>query len=162
MNLIVAVDSNWGIGKNNGLLFRLKKDMQFFKETTTGKVIIVGANTFKSFPKGALPNRTNIVLDDKRQTYQNALTVGNLDELDAIIAEYDADDVYVCGGASVYKTLLPRCKTAYVTKVKADGQADAFFPNLDKDGRFSLVSQSQDVSDGEYIINFCVYVNNAI
>ena len=63
MNTIVVVDKNWGIGKNNDLLFRLKKDMKFFRETTTGKVVVMGANTFLSFPSGALPNRVNIVLD---------------------------------------------------------------------------------------------------
>ena len=61
MNLIVVVDKNWGIGKNNGLLFSLKKDMKFFRETTTGKVVVMGANTFLSFPNGALPNRVNVV-----------------------------------------------------------------------------------------------------
>lgn len=162
MNLIVVVDNKWGIGKNNGLLFRLKKDMKFFKETTTGKVIVVGANTFSSFPNGALPNRTNIVLDDKRETRENAVTVGSVDELLKVISQYPQKDVFVCGGASVYKLLLDKCKTAYVTKVHADGQAEVFFPDLDNNDNFSLVSKSKDIVDGEYIINFCEYVNNAI
>ena len=75
MNLIVVVDNKWGIGRNNGLLFRLKKDMKFFRETTTGKVVVMGAKTFASFPNGALPNRVNIVLDDSGAEHVGAITV---------------------------------------------------------------------------------------
>lgn len=159
MNLIVVVDEKWGIGRNNGLLFRLKKDMKFFRETTTGKVIVVGANTFASFPKGALPNRVNIVLDSSGAPHENAITVATLDELDTELSKYNTDDVYVSGGASVYKLLLDKCKTAYITKVKADGQAQVFFPNLDKLPNWSLIEQSEETDDGEYKIVFCKYVN---
>ena len=159
MNLIVVVDKNWGIGKNNDLLFHLPKDMKFFRETTTGKVVVVGANTFLSFKNGALPNRTNIVLDSSGKRHDGAICVSSVAELDKVLQAYDTNDVFVCGGASVYKLLLSRCSTAYVTKVNANGNAQVFFPNLDEAENWQLVSQSERVQDGEYEITFCTYAN---
>lgn len=162
MNAIVVVDKNWGIGKNNGLLFRLKKDMAFFRNTTTGKVIVVGANTFASFNSGALPNRVNIVLDDRGEARADAITVSSVEELDKLLEQYDTDDVYVCGGASVYSQLLARCKYAYVTKVIANGNAEVFFPNLDKLQGWKPQECGEPIQDGEYQIQFCKYVNELI
>ena len=159
MNLIVAVDEKWGIGRNNDLLFRLKKDMAFFRQTTPGKVIVVGANTFASFPNGALPNRVNVVLDSANKPHAGAATVSTLDELDNELSKYDDNDVFICGGASVYKLMLDRCKTAYVTKVQADGQAQMFFPNLDELSNWQLAEQSEETEDNGYTITFCKYVN---
>lgn len=159
MNLIVVVDEKWGIGRDNGLLFRLKKDMKFFRETTTGKIVVVGANTFASFPKGALPNRTNVVLDNRGAQHDGAVTVSTLNELNAELSRYNDNDVYICGGASVYRLMLDKCATAYVTKVQADGQAQVFFPNLDELPNWKLVEQSQEVEDEGYVITFCRYVN---
>lgn len=159
MNLIVVVDEKWGIGRKNGLLFRLKKDMAFFRKTTTGKVVVVGANTFASFPNGALPNRVNVVLDSSGAQHDGAITVATLNELEAELSGYDTDDVYVSGGASVYKLLLNKCRTAYVTKVQADGQAQVFFPDLDELPNWELVKQSDEMDDEGYKITFCVYRN---
>lgn len=159
MNLIVVVDEKWGIGRDNGLLFRLKKDMKFFRETTTGKVVVVGANTFASFPNGALPNRVNVVLDCSGAQHDGAVTVKTVEELDDELSKYDTNDVYVSGGASVYKLLLNKCKTAYVTKVRADGHAQVFFPNLDELPDWRLAEQSDETEDGIYTITFCKYVN---
>ena len=158
MNLIVVVDNKWGIGKNNNLLFTLKKDMAFFRQTTTGKVVVMGANTFKTFPNGALPNRTNIVLDHQGNVHENAITVKTLDELFELLKNYNSDDIFVIGGATVYKLLLDKCQTAYVTKVQADGNAELFFPNLDEMPNWQLVEKGQDIQDGNCTINFCKYV----
>ena len=157
MNLIVAVDENWGIGKNNGLLFSLKKDMAFFRQTTTGKVVVVGANTFKSFPHGALPNRTNVVLDGSGEAHEGAICVKSLQELQSVLADFSDEQVFVIGGASVYRLMLPYCSVAYVTKVKATADADTFFPNLDADPEWTLTERGEDVQDNGYTINFCVY-----
>ena len=162
MNAIVVVDEAWGIGKNNSLLFRLKEDMAFFRKTTTGKVIVVGANTYDSFPNGALPNRVNIVLDDSGKTRSDAVTVTSVDELDKVLSGYNTDDVFVCGGASVYSLLIERCKYAYVTKVAADGKAEVFFPNLDRLQGWRQVECGEVVQDGEYQIRFCKYVNELL
>lgn len=159
MNLIVVVDEKWGIGKNNDLLFRLKKDMAFFRQTTTGKVVVMGANTFRSFPNGALPNRTNVVLDADGNHYDGATTVTSTKDLFKLLAAYPSSDVFVIGGASVYKLLLDECSTAYVTKVQADGDAQLFFPNLDCNDGWVLAERSDDVQDGDFVINFCTYRN---
>ncbi len=157
MNLIVVVDEKWGIGCNNDLLFRLKKDMKFFRETTTGKVVVMGANTFASFKNGALPNRINIVLDASGAVHEGAISVSTVEALNRELTKYDTDDVFIIGGASVYRLMLNDCDKAYVTKVQADGQAELFFPNLDEMPEWKLSEQSEPVADGEYIITFCKY-----
>lgn len=158
MKLIVAVDEKWGIGKNNALLFRLKKDMAFFRAQTLHKTVVVGANTFDSFPHGALPDRTNIVLDSSNRAHEGALTVSSVEQLQGVLADVDTDNVFVIGGGSVYRLLLDSCNQALVTKVRADGQADVFFPDLDARADWSLVEQSEPIADGEYTIRFCKYV----
>ena len=162
MNLIVVVDEKWGIGKNNGLLFHLKKDMAYFRETTTGKVVVMGANTYASFPNGALPNRINVVLDDSGASYPDALSVSTVESLFEVLKAYPDDDIFVIGGASVYKLLLNNCKYAYITKVAADGGAELFFPNLDELSNWQLVEIGDEIQDGEYTIRFCKYTNNLI
>lgn len=162
MNLIVVVDNKWGIGKNNGLLFRLPRDMRFFRETTTGKVVVMGANTFRSFKGGALPNRINIVLDASGVKHDGATTVSTVDELMRELAKYNTDDVFVCGGASFYKLMLPLCKTAFVTKVQSDGGAELFFPNLDILPEWQLVGETEPEQDNGHVITFCTYQNTAI
>ncbi len=159
MNIIVVVDNKWGIGKNNDLLFTLKQDMAFFRKTTTGKVVVMGANTFASFPNGALPNRQNVVLDHAATQRQGAITVSTMEQLLSLLSNFDDQDIFVIGGATVYKLLLDKCKTAYVTKVQADGDAQVFFPNLDELSNWQLVEKSADVQDNGYKINFCTYVN---
>ncbi len=159
MNLIVAVDSCWGIGKNNDLLFKLPQDMKFFRETTTGKTVVMGANTFLSFPNGALPRRVNVVLDASGAKHEGTVSVSTLDELEKVLQGIPAEDIFVIGGASVYRLLLHRCKTAFVTKVYADGNADVFFPNLDQNPEWQLIEQSEKIRDGEHFISFCKYEN---
>ncbi len=162
MNLIVVVDNNWGIGKDNCLLFKLPKDMAFFRQKTTGKVVFMGANTFASFPNGALPRRTNIVLDNTGANHNGAITVSNLTDLFALLKKYRSEDIFLIGGASVYKLLLPYCSHAYVTKVQARGNADVFFPNLDALSNWQCVEVSPDIEDNGNIINFCTYQNNEV
>lgn len=161
VKLIVVVDSMWGIGKNNGLLFRLKKDMKFFREQTSGKTVVMGAKTFESFPRGALPNRINVVLDDKNMPRENAVTVPSVEELKRELKKYDTDSVYVIGGASVYSMMLEFCDRAYITKVEADGGAEVFFPDLDAKENWTLETKSAPLEDEGYVITFCEYVNSA-
>ena len=153
MNLIVATDKNWGIGKNNDLLFHIPKDMKFFRETTTGKTVIMGRKTLESFPnKKPLPNRRNIVLTrNKDYVLEGAEVIYDISELNV------EADAFVIGGSEIYKLLLPLCHTAYITKVDADGGADKFFPNLDKDNEWELIEQSEPVTDNGYTITFCRY-----
>lgn len=162
MKAILHADKNWGIGRANDLMFSLPKDMKFFRETTKGKVVVMGLNTLLSFPGGKpLKNRINIVLcpDDVEE---DVITVHSLEELLAEVGKYPADDVFVVGGASVYRLLFPYCSEILVTKVDADGGAEVFVPDLDADENFTLVSESEGIEDNGYIIRFCTYRNEKV
>jgi len=164
MNLIVAVDEKWGIGKANDLLFSLKEDMKFFRQTTMGKTVVMGYKTLMSFPNSKpLPKRKNIVLTSRDIPCQeNLVVVNSLEELSKQLKEEETDNVFIIGGAQFYKTMLPYCSTAYVTKVFADGQAEVFFEDLDKNPLWELVCQSEQILDGDYKISFCTYENKNI
>ena len=159
MKAILHVDEKWGIGKNNGLMFRLPADMKFFRETTTGGVVVMGGNTFRSFPNGALKNRVNVVLSATLQEDGTFLVVRSLEELLNQISQYDPDRVFLIGGASLYSALFPICTEILVTKVAADGGADAFVENLDLSKNFSLAEESEEIETNGYRIRFCRYVN---
>ena len=163
MKSILHADKEWGIGKKNGLMFSIPADMKFFRETTTGHVVVMGSNTLKSFPGGnPLKNRTNIVLYPDGEKRDDCVIVGSLEELFAEIKKYPSGEVFVIGGAMMYKTLLPYCEEVLVTKVDAVGGADAYFENLDKNPSFTLVKRSEDVETNGYTVNFCTYKNNDV
>ena len=146
MKAILAADKNWGIGYNNHLLVSIPSDMKFFRQTTTGKVVVMGRKTLESFPNGMpLKNRTNIVLTGN-QNYQvkDAIVVHSEDELMEELKKYDTDDIYVIGGESVYRMMLPYCDTAYVTKIDRAFQADTFFPNLDEVDEWEMTEESEE------------------
>lgn len=166
MKSIVAVDKKWGIGKNNDLLFDLKADMKHFVEHTRGKIVVMGYNTLLSFPDGMpLKNRTNIVLypegDFKDAEQKNYILVKSVRELLDEIASRDKDNTYVIGGAMMYRTLLPYCDEAIITKVDADGDASVFYENLDLLPEWSLMSADAPIQDNGYTITFCTYKNSA-
>lgn len=167
MNLIVAVDEKWGIGKKNDLLFHLKKDMKHFVEHTSGKTVVMGANTLRSFPGGLpLKNRTNIVLNpdglESDAVEKGYILVRSLPELFATLKNYPTDEVYVIGGAMMYRTLLPYCDVAYITKVSADGGAEVFHENLDDLQNWTVADESAPEDDNGYVIRFCTYKNNSV
>lgn len=163
MKAIVAVDSKWGIGKNNDLLFSLKKDMEYFRQKTLNKVIVMGSNTLKSFPNGKpLKNRTNIVLFPGGEQREDCIIVQSLEELSTVLKNYNTEDVFIVGGAMFYRTMLPYCDTNYVTKIFSDGDATVFYENLDELNGWHLDSQSEKITDGDYEIMFCTYINNDV
>lgn len=146
MKAILAADKNWGIGYNNHLLVSIPSDMKFFRQTTTGKVVVMGRKTLESFPNGMpLKNRTNIVLTGN-QNYQvkDAVVVHSEDELMDELEKYDTDDIFVIGGESVYRMMLPHCDTVYVTKIDRAFQADTFFPNLDEMDEWEMTEESEE------------------
>lgn len=146
MKAILAADKNWGIGYNNRLLVSIPSDMKFFRQTTTGKVVVMGRKTLESFPNGMpLKNRTNIVLTGN-QNYQvkDAVIVHSEDELMEELKKYNTNDIYVIGGESVYRMMLPYCDTAYVTKIDRAFQADTFFPNLDEMDEWEMTEESEE------------------
>lgn len=163
MKAILHADKNWGIGKNNGLMFKIPADMKFFKEKTTGNVVVMGSNTLKSFPGGKpLKDRKNIVLYPDGEDRDDCKIVRTLGELFTEIKKYPPEKVFVIGGQMMYKTLLPYCEEVFVTKVDAEGEADAFFENLDKNPDFELIYESEPVETNGYSIKFTTYRNNCI
>ena len=158
MKLIVNVSENWAIGKNNGLLFHLSQDMKFFKEHTTGNTIVMGRKTLESLPGAKpLPNRENIVLTRNKDYHPHGVTVyTGIDELIKNI--HDTDNVYVIGGESLYRDLLPYCDTAYVTKVeKTIDDADAFMVNLDNDSNWQISDISEEFEEKNLKFRFVTY-----
>ena len=146
MNLIVAVDNNWTIGNKNKLLVSIPNDMKHFREETTDKVVVLGRKTLETFPQGQpLKNRTNIILTkNKNFKVKDAIVAHSLEELLDELKNYEDEDVYVIGGDSVYKQLLPYCKVAHVTKVDHEYEADTYFPNLDKDPEWQITAESDE------------------
>ena len=135
MNMVVAVDENWGIGRNGGLLAKIPDDMAFFKQKTMGKAVIMGHGTFKSLPFcKPLQGRTNMILSkDEKLAIEGADVYHSIPELLRAAGGYSSEDVFVIGGQSVYEQLLEYCSTAFVTKYfPSRGEADRFFPNLDR------------------------------
>jgi len=146
MNLIVNADQNWAIGCNNQLLVRIPGDMKFFRETTTGKVVVMGRKTLESFPNQMpLPKRTNIVLTtDANYSKTDTIVANDQQELFAELEKYPKEDIFIIGGESVYRMMLPYCTTAYITKVDYAYLADTYFPNLDEDDEWKLVADSEE------------------
>ena len=138
MNLILAADEKWGIGKDGGLLCHLPGDLKYFKEQTLGKVCVMGRKTLESLPGGkGLPKRTNIVLTrNKDFVAENATVVHSEEELFELISKYDEDQVMLIGGGQLYNHLLPKCRVCYITKIYGDFGAEVFFHNLDEDNEF--------------------------
>ena len=130
---ILNCDKEFGLGRSNQLLFSLPKDMQFFRETTAGHVVCMGENTLLSFPSGKpLKNRINIVLSqDETHNYEGVINVHTFADFLKKIKEFsEKDDVFVIGGASIYKQTLPLATKIYATEINADFDGDVFFPEL--------------------------------
>ncbi len=164
MQAILHCDRNWGIGRKNDLMFRLPLDMAFFRKKTLSKVVVMGSNTLLSFPGGKpLKKRTNIVLwpggDREKGEREGYRVVESLPELFGEIRKYNPEDVFIIGGAMMYRTMLPYCNKVLLTKVDADGGAEVFFPNLDEMDNWKEEESSGGIIDNGYPIRFCTYIN---
>lgn len=160
MNLIVAVDENWAIGRDGDLLAHMKEDMKFFRTTTNGHVVLMGRKTLDSFPGGKpLKNRTNIVLTANPEFEREGVTVvHSIEELLEEAKKYPAEELFVIGGGRVYKELLPYCKKAYVTHVhKAFEGADTWFPNLSEDSAWELTETGESFEQDDFTYTFTTY-----
>lgn len=159
MILIAAVDKNWGIGKNNELLTHIPADQRFFRETTTGNVVIMGRKTLESFPGGnPLKNRTNIVLTGNRN-YKNpgVIIFHDVESVLKDVEKYPEDKVFCIGGASVYREFLPYCSKALITKIDEAYEADAYFPDLDSLPEWKITETSEEQTYFDLIYHFVTY-----
>ncbi|MCR5774072.1 MAG: dihydrofolate reductase [Lachnospiraceae bacterium] len=162
MKAIVAVDKNWGIGLKGKLLVQIPADQKYFRETTMGHVVVMGRKTLESFPgKAPLKGRVNIVLTGGGTSLPDGIEIAHdTDELMAILKRYEGEEIYCIGGARVYEELLPYCDECLVTKIDESYEADAFFPDLDKDPEWEIVEDESSREEHTYfdlIYHFMIY-----
>ncbi len=155
MNLIVAVDQNWAIGKDGDQLVYLKEDLKRFRTLTSGHTVILGRKTLATFPGGRpLKNRRNLILSRNPQFQaEGAEVFASVEEL---VQRADGD-AFVIGGASVYEQLLPYCDTAYITKIHAGFPADTYFPDLDKSEEWEIVQESESLEQDGIAYHYVTY-----
>lgn len=160
MKLIAAVGSDYGIGFKNSLLFKIPEDQKFFKERTLGKTVVMGRKTFESLPgKKPLKDRKNIILTrDKNFSAEEAYVFYDIPALLEYLKEFDSDDIFVIGGESVYRALMPYCGAALVTKIDSSKEADRFFPDIDGADGWKLAEMSEDYDYNGLKYRFCTYL----
>ena len=159
MKAIVAVDRNWAIGNRGGLLVSIPNDHKFFRRETMGKVVIYGRKTLETFPmQQPLDGRTNLILSaNSDYEVRNAEVLHSIPALLERLKGLDTDDIYVIGGASVYRELLPYVDTALVTRVDRAYEADAFFPDLDADPDWERTEEGEEQTYFDLLYTFDVY-----
>lgn len=150
--LIAAIAKNNAIGFENRLIYWLPNDLKRFKELTTGHTIIMGSNTFRSLPKGALPNRRNIVLSRKESEFPSCETFSSLEE--ALANCNDSELVYIIGGEMLYKTALPHADILCLTEIDDTPEnADAFFPEFARN-EWEVIEQEEHTADEKHAYNY--------
>lgn len=159
MNLIVAVDDQWGIGKDGDLLCRISTDLKRFRSITSGNVLVLGRKTLESFPKKKpLPNREHVLLTKNLEYKAEGVTFCNsIEELPCVLEGFGEKDVFVAGGGSIYQQLLPYCDKAYVTKIHDTFPADTYFPNLDLLSEWEIVEEGEEQEDNGVKFSFVLY-----
>lgn len=159
MNLIVAVDKNWGIGRDGGLLAHLPGDMAYFKAHTMGKTVVMGRKTLESMPgRRGLPGRDNYVLTSNPDfAAERCEVVHSEAEMFEALAQYEPDDVFIIGGSSMYNKYYKMCDKLYITKIDADLDADTRIVNIDEDPDFHVVSESEPMTENGVTYRFLVY-----
>jgi len=161
MKIIVAVDSNWGIGNKGSLLFWIPEDIKLFKQMTLGKVVVMGRETFESLPnKEPLKGRINIVLSKNKNFDNDKVNIfRSLEELFSELEKYDSDDVFIIGGESIYFQLLDFCNEAYVTKIEKECvDVDKYFIDLDEYEKWRMVSISENKNFKDIEYRFAKYI----
>jgi dihydrofolate reductase len=159
---IVCVDNKWGIGKKNDLLFHLKQDMRFFRQTTADSIVFCGYNTLLSFPGSKpLKGRSTICLCPEGVERDDCFCVHDSEQAVKLVKELaKTQAVFVIGGAMLYKSMLPYYDKVYVNKVDADGEAEVFFPNLDDYSGLSLYQLLPETEDEGYKTRLHIYTKN--
>jgi dihydrofolate reductase len=155
LSIIAAVAKNQVIGKNNQLVWHLPADMRFFKNTTMGHTLIMGRKTFESFGK-PLPGRKSIVITRQKNChYEGVRVVHSLD--DAIKAAPQCEEVFIVGGAEIYRMAMPLCKKMYLTAVHHEFEGDTFFPAVDF-SQWQLLSDEKHPADEKHAYPFSIRV----
>lgn len=147
VSIIVAIAQNGTIGDKNSLLWHIKEDMRFFRTTTSGHAVVMGRKTFESLGSRPLPKRTNIVITRADRAFEGALTAHSLEE--AIrLAEGD-EEIFIIGGAQIYREALRIADRMYITRVMHDYEGDTSFPDIDL-SEWKLVAEEKHDRGEEY------------
>ena len=150
VNIIAAVAKNNAIGNQNKLLYWLPNDLKRFKALTTGHTIIMGRLTYESLPKGALPNRRNIVLSRTEKSFPNCECYSSLEE--ALQHCETDEEVFIIGGASVYKQAMKYAQRLYLTEIEDTPQhADAYFPDYND---WKMASKEEHEKDEKHQFDY--------
>lgn len=159
MNLIAAVDRNWAIGNRGQLLVRIPNDHRMFRQETLDKVVVYGRKTLETFPLSQpLDRRENIILSTNPELkVRNAQVAHSIEELLEICSRYPSEEIYIIGGASVYRQMLPYCDTAHITKIDYAYEADAWFPDLDADPGWEITADSDEMTYFDIPYQFLKY-----
>ena len=156
LSIIVAIAQNGTIGHNNALLWHIKEDMRFFRTTTSGHPVIMGRKTFESLGCRPLPKRTNIVISRSEREYEGALLAHSLEE--AVRMAGDDSEIFIIGGAQIYKEALSIADRLYITRVERDYEGDTSFPEVDM-SQWRLVDEMRHErgEEFEYPFAFLTY-----
>lgn len=152
-SIIAAVGKNRELGKNGQLVFNIKEDMWFFRNTTANHTVVMGYNTWKSLP-GKLKNRQNLVVShDLVPEADKTIT-----DLDSFIKKHQNtnEEIFIIGGGMIYKTFLPYAKILYLTEIDASADADTFFPDFDKSKYKKEILKKGSENDLNYV--FAKYI----
>lgn len=129
ISIIVAIADDYGIGKNNELLWNIPEDLRRFKRLTTGKTVIMGKKTWESLPRKPLPNRRNIVITDvPDEMIEGAEMAYSIEEACRLCGD---DENFIIGGGSIYRQFMPLCDRLYITRVHSTAPADVYFPEIE-------------------------------
>lgn len=164
ISMMVSVDRNWGIGRENKMLAHIQPDLTYFRETTTGKPVVMGHNTFLSLPEEnrPLPGRDNIILSRRPLQIEGVQIVHSIDELFELIKEkYSDREVFIIGGSSVYEQMLPHADKLYITHIfrKFDG-VESYFPMINDEWRLEDLKATDENIKHEYPHMFATYVKS--
>lgn len=156
ISIIAAVSEDFGIGKNNDLLWHIPEDLKRFKKLTIGKTVIMGRRTWDSLPRRPLPGRNNVVLTDiQDEVIDNAVTAYSIE--DALNKCGGSEEVFIIGGGSIYHQFMPLADRLYITHVHCKLPADVFFPEIDLK-KWKIVRKEKSVSHSDDVIPYTYVV----
>lgn len=166
MILIFAVDNNWNIGYDGGLLYKISEDLKRFRRLTEGNIIIMGRKTFESLPdKKPLPNRINIVITrDKEYKAEGAIVINSIEELYPLLEKLNPNNEmenFIIGGGEIARETISYCNKAYITKIfKSFEKADTFITNLDMLNDWNIVKESEVYKQEDLEYKYVDYIKD--